>query len=114
MLNSRQKKCVAMMAAGCYTQKEIAKELNISEATICNWKKTDEFMSEYNAALKNSMKDVAAKAFKTETDLLRARSEMVRLMAAKDILDRAGFKPEEKVNVSGGVPVVLYDDIPSE
>lgn len=110
VLNSKQKKCIELMVTGDKSQKEIAGILNVSEATICNWKKNDEFTNEYTSSLKNSMKDVAAKAFNTEVKLLKARSEMVRLMAAKDILDRAGFKPDDNINISSE-PVVIVNDL---
>ncbi len=103
MLNPKQIKCLNMMVYGDMKQKDIAEKLKVSENTITNWKKNDEFRTAYVAELKNSMRDVAAKAFKTEVKLLEARSESVRLMAAKDILDRAGFKPEENVNLGGSV-----------
>ena len=90
------------MATGCYNQKEIAKKIDVSEVTICNWKKNDEFMKAYAESLKDSMKSVAAMAFKTEKELLKARSEMVRLMTAKDILDRAGFKPKDQQEIELG------------
>ena len=32
-------------------------------------------------------------------------------MAAKDILDRAGFKPEDNMNINGTGTVVIIDDI---
>lgn len=98
------------MVAGDRTQKEIAEILHVSEATICNWKKNQEFINEYTSSLKNSMKDVAAKAFQTEVSLLRAKSEMVRLMAAKDILDRAGFKPDDNIHLSSE-PIVIVNDL---
>lgn len=110
MLNSRQKKCIELMVTGDRKQKEIAAILHVAEATICNWKKNKEFMDEYTSSLKDSMKDVAAKAFNTEVALLKARSEMVRLMAAKDILDRAGFKPDSNVNIDLE-PVVITNDL---
>lgn len=110
MLNSKQKKCIEMLVFGNQTQRQIASSLHVTEATICNWKKNDEFMAEYTFALKNSMKEVAAKAFHTEMALLKARSESVRLMAAKDILDRAGFKPDDNINLNGEA-VVLVDDL---
>ena len=97
------------MVEGNKTQKEISEILHVSEATICNWKKNDEFKSDYTSSLKNSMKDVAARAFRTEVSLLKARSETVRLMAAKDILDRAGFKPDENINLSGESVVLIND-----
>ena len=98
-MNSKQKKCIELMTEGNRTQKQIAQMIDVSEATICNWKKDGKFISEYTASLKSNIKDVAAKAFNTEVKLLKARSETVRLMAAKDILDRAGFKPEDKVDM---------------
>lgn len=110
MLNSKQRKCIEYMVDGSMTQKQIAETLKVSEATICNWKKNDEFSMERNAALKNSMKDVAAKAFTTEVKLLTARSEMVRLMTAKDILDRAGFKADDNINLNVE-PVVIVNDL---
>ena len=109
MLNSKQKKCIALMVDDI-KQKEIAKMLNVSQQTICNWKKNEEFMTEYNSSLKSSMKDIAPKAFKTEVSLLSARSEMVRLMAAKDLLDRAGFVADENVNMNLNVPVIFQGE----
>ena len=110
MLNSKQEKCIELMVEGRNTQKKIAEKLEVTEATICNWKKTDEFMAEYNATFKSSMKDAAAKAFKTEVALLNAKAETVRLAAAKDILDRSGFKPDDSVNVNIE-PVVIVNDL---
>lgn len=109
MLNSKQRKCVELMTEGSRTQREIAAKLRVTEATICNWKKNAEFMAEYASALKSSMREVAAKAFCVEKSLLKARSESVRLMAAKDILDRAGFKPEGNINLNGETVVLVND-----
>ena len=110
VLNPKQKKCIEMMVEGSFTQKQMAEALNVSENTICNWKKNDEFMGEYNTTLKSSINQVAAKAFNTQMKLLNARSEMVRYMVAKDILDRAGFKASENVNLNVE-PVVIVNDL---
>ena len=110
MLNPKQKKCIELMVLGDRTQKQIAELINVSENTITNWKKDNEFCAEYTDSLKSSMKDVAAKAFQTEVKLLSARSEMVRLMAAKDILDRAGFKADERIELAVE-PVVIMNDL---
>ena len=110
MLNPKQKKCIELMIDGTTTQKQIAEQLNVSENTISNWKKNDEFMGEYNTALKSSINLVAAKAFSTQMKLLNARSEMVRYMVSKDILDRAGFKASEKIDLSVE-PVVIVNDL---
>ena len=109
MLNPNQLKCISLLINGM-TQKAVAKEIGVCEDTICNWKKDDEFMLEYTSSLKQSMKSVAVKAFQTEVKLLSARSENVRLAAAKDILDRAGFKPDENMNINGIGKIVIIDD----
>lgn len=98
MLKGKQKRCLELMIMGDYTQKEIAKEIGVAEQTIVNWKKKEEFAEEYNSALKKRINLHAAAAFKTETELLRnSDNDFIRLNAAKDILDRAGFKPADKV-----------------
>lgn len=111
MLSAKQKKCLELMVQGNLKQKEIAQQIKVSEVTVSNWKKDEEFITELNTLLKNAIKSTAAKAFNTELTLLNAKSEMVRLMAAKDILDRAGFKPEDNMNISGTGTVVIVDDI---
>ena len=100
MLSSKQRKCVELMALGDRTQKEIAEQLRITEATICNWKKNEDFQMEYIEFVRRNLSGAVAKAFNVEISLLNARSEMVRLLAAKDVLDRAGFKPEDNVNLN--------------
>lgn len=111
MLSAKQKKCIELMALGEFTQKDIAKQINITEKTICAWKKNDEFMRELDHLIVISIRSVAAKAFKTQTKLLDSKNDMVRYMASKDILDRAGFKPDEKLKIEGAVPVVIVDDL---
>ena len=99
MLTAKQRKCLELMVSGDFTQREIAKKINVTEKSISTWKKQDEFTAEYEALLKKQIGSMAAKAFKTHTKLLNARSEMVRYMAAKDILYRAGYKPTDKLDV---------------
>ncbi|MFS1351456.1 hypothetical protein ACLZX5_14480 [Enterococcus faecium] len=44
-------------------------------------------------------------------NLLNAKSEMVRFNAAKDILDRGGFAPVNKQEVTTIQPPTFIDDI---
>lgn len=111
MLTKKQLNCIKLMVEGELSQKEIASSIKVSEQTICKWKKDSEFKIEFENHVKNSIDYSSREAFKTMLKSLNARSEMVRYMAAKDILDRAGFKPTEKVNVEGAVPVVIVDDL---
>ena len=50
MLKPKQKKCIEMLVCGAYSQVQIAREIKISEQTICNWKKDDEFKPKFKAA----------------------------------------------------------------
>ena len=110
MLKPKQQKCVELMSYGNLTQKEIASEIGVSEATICNWKKNAEFIAAYTAEMKKIMMEAAAVAFNTLFSLLSSRNDAVRLGAAKDILDRAGFKPDDNINLACA-PVVIVNDL---
>lgn len=96
-MNSKQIKCVQMLAAGELSQKEIAEKLRVSQQTICNWKKSTEFLSAYDEQIKANIRSLAGLAFKTQKDLLvKSKQDNVRLAAAKDILDRGGYKNNEE------------------
>lgn len=98
MLKNKQVKCLEMMIKGDMTDKEIAEAINISPKTICEWKKKDkEFQQEYNSLMHNSLQYSAPKAFKKQMALLNSKNDMVAHMAAKDILDRAGFNAVDKL-----------------
>ena len=103
MLNAKQKKCIFMMAAGDMTQAKIAEKLKITEQTICNWKKNDEFNTALDEMTRVAIRSLVGKATLTMNKLLNAESESVRFAAAKDILDRAGFKAQEMLQVSGSL-----------
>ncbi len=103
MLTPKQKKAIKLMVSGELKQKEIAGEIKVSEQSICAWKKDREFMEEYNRLLTIEIQSAAGKAFKKQKELLAAKSEMVQHMAAKDILDRAGYKPKDKMEVSASL-----------
>ena len=98
MLKPKQIKCLQLMIKGEMTDKEIAEAINITPKTICEWKKNcKEFQSEYNALMRNSLQYAAPKAFRKQISLLNSRNDMVAHLAAKDIMDRAGFNPIEKI-----------------
>lgn len=105
-LKPRQQRCIRLMATGCWTQRAIAEEIGVTQATICNWKKDPIFQAELQEALRVSVRDIAARALKEQEKLLEAKNEMVRFMAARDILDRAGVKPQDVAAVLP-TPVVV-------
>lgn len=114
MLKGKQRKCLELMIITDMTQKEIANELKISEQTICNWKKDKEFKYEFNEAMKEAINYSAKNAYNEMLNLLKAKSELVRFQAAKDLLDRSGYNPTEKLEVNGDMGVKIVDDIPDK
>ena len=97
-LKPKQIKCLELMVKGDMTDKQIAETINITQKTICEWKKNNrEFQDEYNSLMRSSLQYAAPKAFRKQMSLLKSKNDMVAHLAAKDIMDRAGFNPTEKV-----------------
>ena len=111
VLKAKQKSCLEMMIFGDKTDKEIAQAINVTPKTICEWKKQKEFQEEYSSMVKTCLHYAASKAARTQINLLDSKSTVARHMAAKDILDRAGFKAEDKLNINGSTPVRIVDDL---
>ena len=100
MLNPKQVKCLELMIQGNMTDKKIAESINITQKTICDWKKNNkEFQDEYNSLMRSSLQYAAPKAFRKQMALLDSKNDMVAHLAAKDIMDRAGFNPTDKVEM---------------
>lgn len=100
MLKPKQIKCLELMISGAMTDKEIAEQINITQKTICDWKKNNkEFQDEYNTLMRSSLQYAAPKAFRKQLSLLNSKNDMVAHLAAKDIMDRAGFVPTDKVEM---------------
>ena len=108
MLKPKQLKCLELMISGTMTDKEIAKAINVSQKTICDWKKNNtEFQDEYSSLMRNSLQYAAPKAFRKQMSLLQSKNDMVAHLAAKDIMDRAGFSPVDKIDLNADVDMEL-------
>ena len=101
MLSESQIKCINLMVVENKTQKQIAKEINITEKTICEWKKDEEFKNEISKQMKENFGSLAIEAQQELKKLLKSKNESVKMQAIKDVLDRAGYKPVEKTEISG-------------
>jgi uncharacterized protein YjcR len=98
MLKPKQVKCLELMVRGDMTDKDIAEAINVAPKTICEWKKKNpEFQDEFNALMRNGLQYAAPKAFRKQMALLNSKNDMVAHLAAKDIMDRAGFQTTEKI-----------------
>lgn len=96
MLSEKQIQCINLMVIENKTQKQIAKELKVTEQTICNWKKDKEFKNEIEKNIKENFGSLALEAQKELKKLLKSSNEYIKMQAVKDILDRAGYKPVER------------------
>ncbi len=103
MLNEKQEKCINLMITTNKKQKQIANEINISEKTICEWKKQKEFKEEIQNSMRENFNLLAIEAQKELKKLLKSKNEYVKMQAIKDILDRSGFKPTDKIEHSGNI-----------
>jgi len=111
MLTEKQQKCVFLMITTNKTQKQIAKEIQISENSICDWKKDREFKEEIQRQMKDNFGSLAIEAQQELKKLLKSKNDNIRMQAIKDVLDRAGYKPIDKAEISGTGIVQLVDDV---
>lgn len=118
-LSKKQLEIAKLMAEGYLSQRDIAKNFNISEVTISRWKQQEEFRqaikdfeNEILQDMKRKLIGMTPKAIRELDKLLQADAESVRLQAIKDVLDRVDLRPAEKINVNGNVGVTIIDDIP--
>ena len=113
MLNPKQIKCLELMIQGNMTDKKIAEAIDVAQKTICEWKKNNkEFQDEYNSLMRSSLQYAAPRAFRKQLALLDSKNDMVAHLAAKDIMDRAGFSPAEKIEMDMDIsPVVIRSDV---
>ena len=99
MLKPKQRKCIELMLEGEKKQKEIAAALNISEKTISEWKKNEEFIAAYDEALSSILRYASSKALRKQIKLIDSANVQVAHLAAKDILDRAGYKAAKEIKL---------------
>ena len=99
MLKPKQVECLKLMMLNPkISGKELAETLNVTEKTISQWKnKNTEFQEEYNALVRSKIQYAATQALGKQIDLLQSRNDMVAHLAAKDLMDRAGFNPIDKI-----------------
>lgn len=83
--------------SGKLTNADIQKKVGISHATLYRWLRDPEFQDLYIGSVKSDFVFGAQLAFNTlENLMLNAKSDNIRLNAAKEILDRAGLVKVEK------------------
>lgn len=98
-LNTKQAECLKLMLTNPKIKgKELAEALKVSEKTISQWKNHNaDFQAEYKTLVDSKLQYAASQALETQIKLLDSKNDMVAHLAAKDLLDRTGFNPTEKI-----------------
>ena len=98
-LTAKQRRVLDLMLTTEKTQKQIAAEVGITEMSVSRIKKDPAFQAAYRNAIEQGLSRSAAKAFRTMTQLLDSEQDQVRLQAAKDLMDRTGYKPPKDIKI---------------
>lgn len=110
-LTKKQREYIRIKNETNLTDKEIAVEINTPQPSISRWKTNDKFKAGLMAYQAHHLESSVPQALQTMISLLDARSELVKFQAAKDILDRTGYNPVEKQEISMQSAVTFDDDI---
>lgn len=108
MLSEQQMKCIELMMTTNKKQKDIASMIGVNQETVSRWVHNDkDFISEYTMAVRQRLNAASAKAYQTMVKLLESKNPSIQYAAARDILDRAGYKPTDKLQVDGESRVII-------
>lgn len=107
---SKMDKAINMMVYTNLTQREIAEKLDVREETISRWKNREDFKSKKKEEEGKFLFELTSPAMRTMRELLNSHSDYVRFQAAQDILDRTGYKPTDKVDLSSDLTLIFEDD----
>lgn len=97
-------RAVSLFLAGSHTRVEIANILGVQATTVGKWlrdpdvrKYIEDYQREENKMVKCRIEAATAAAIDTMVDLLDSPIDGIKYQAAKDLLDRSGHKPEQKI-----------------
>jgi len=120
-LSKKQLEAAKMIAEGRLTNEEIAQKCEVTDRTLYNWKKQEEFQqaienftTEMKKDIERKLMSMSSKALRELDKLLCARSELVRLQAIKDVLDRLDIKPADKQNIDLKTDMDIVVKLPDE
>lgn len=102
---TKREQVISLLVSTDMSQQEIAKEVGVHGTTISKWKKDPDFQAMLEEAQWRFLGDLASPALRVLRTSLKVSDPKVRLQAAKDILNRAGYKPVEKQEISGSLEI---------
>ena len=119
-INKRHSEAIELLIEGTLTKEQIAKNVHVSRSTLYKWLEDEDFTAEYEYRLEEierqtraRIRRMTAKALDRQERILdTSRNDMAAASVAADVLDRAGYPPEDNVNVNTAQPVQILCDIP--
>lgn len=119
-INKRHSEAIELLIEGTLTKEQIAKNVHVSRSTLYKWLEDEDFTAEYEYRLEEierqtraRIRRMTAKALDRQERILdTSRNDMAAASVAADVLDRAGYAPEDNVNVNTAQPVQILFDIP--
>lgn len=113
-LEPKKQRFIHLYLTGQYTLAKLGELLDVHPNTLHRWLREPlikEIISEYQRdedyVVKTALKSLNLKAVNKLNDLVDSPIDGVALQAVKDILDRNGYKPEQKVKKD--VTVTSYE-----
>lgn len=99
-LNSRQLKAVEMFVYTDLQKQEIAEELGVSNSTISQWVKRDDFQEAIREEMHKGFSSMATKARRKLDKLIDSKNEGIALAAAREVLNKAGYTEVQELTVT--------------
>lgn len=84
-------KGIALMMEGNLSNVEVARQCGVSENTIYNWLKNDEFLAELQKQQRRVFTKLACKAQRKMEELIDSNNPSIAFAASKEILNKAGL-----------------------
>ena len=96
-LSDSQVKGIALMLEGTHTKKEVAKLAGVTENTVYNWLKNDDFLAELQKQQRRVFTSLACKAQRKMAELIDSPNPSIAFAASKEILNKAGLDTPLKI-----------------
>lgn len=109
-ITTAQARFLALYMSTNLTQREMAKQVGVAEQTVSKWLKQDDFLDALQKEQRRYFSTAATAAAKKLVELIDCNNTGVALGACRDILDRAGLKPTDKVDINGGANIIVNID----
>lgn len=118
-ISSRHKQAMLLRMQGL-NYEQIAEQIGVGPSIVENWfyrdttfrtefeKFAQEYIEEITKTARERMQSAADQAMQTLVELLNSQNERIRLDAARDLLDRTGFKPEDILTLKGTQDIEIH------